>query len=438
MGIPMLKQLRRRLTLLCACITGVILCVMAFISLMVSEAEIAGQARLAFQNNFSTIAVRIQSEDVLDWAWLAQTEDNRLIIHIEENKHPLLFAGAWYSLTPRDTLVNLAQETAKTRYDVDVGLRPQTALMTQQAVFGVNGDYGEKYRAAVAVLRTPRGFKSLTLLEDTRNERTRIFVLRGIFAAIILSGVTLLIVFSWWFSGRATRPVAESQQRQSEFVAAASHELRAPLAVIRASASALGYGVADETRRFVEAIDRECVRTGRLVDDLLILASVDAKSWSIVCQPVEIDALLREMKEDFAPMAEKKRQSLTVELPVNGLPLLTGDEQRLKQTLAILLDNALQYTQEGGRVLLRGARHGRGIRIQVIDNGPGIANEHKAHVFGRFYRVDKSRTQKENYGLGFSIAQELVRLHSGKIFLQDTEGGGLTVIIDIPLRETRG
>lgn len=430
----MLKQLRRRLTLLCACITGVILCVMAFISLLVSEAEISRQAQLAFQNSLNTIALRIQSEGVLDWAWLAQTEDNRLIIHIEENERPLLFMGAWSPLTPRGVLVKLAQETAKNQYDVDVSLRPQTALMTQQAVFSINGGHSEKYRSAVAVLRTEQGFKSLTLLEDTSNERMRIFTLRTVFTAIVLSGVLLLIGFSWWFSGRAIRPVAESQKRQSEFVAAASHELRAPLTVIRASSSALEYEATDETRRFVEAIDRECIRTGRLVDDLLILASVDAKSWSIDCQPVEIDTLLREIKGDFAPVAEKKGLSITVELPVNGLPLLTGDEQRIKQTMAVLLENALRYTPEGGKISLTAQRHGRGIRIQVIDNGPGIADEHKTNVFGRFYRVDKSRSQKEHYGLGLSIARELVKLHGGKIFLKDTEGGGLTVSIELPIR----
>lgn len=136
-------------------------------------------------------------------------------------------------------------------------------------------------------------------------------------------------------------------------------------------------------------------------------------------------------------MAERKGQTLAVELPGNGLPLLTGDEQRLKQTLTILLDNALRYTPEGGSVLLKAERRGRGIRIQVIDTGPGIADDHKAHVFDRFYREDKSRTGKEHYGLGLSIAWELVRLHGGKIIMEDTDGGGLTVKIDIPLSEPK-
>jgi len=434
----MLKQLRRRLTILCACITGVILCVMAIVSLAVSESQLSEQSQLAFQNNISTVTLRMQMEDMLDWAWLSQTETaNGLLLHIEENNRPLLFTGAPVADVSRETLVRLAQETARSQYDIDVGLRPATALETQQAVFQLNSETGEKYRAAVVVLRTREGFKSLTVLKDMHDEQVRVLVLRAVFTGIVLSGIILLMGFSWWFSGRATRPVAESQQRQSEFIAAASHELRAPLAVIRASASALGYEVNGEPHRFVEAIDRECVRTGRLVDDLLTLANVDAKSWSIVRQPVEIDALLRETQEDFAPMAEEKGQTLAVELPGNGLPLFAGDEQRLKQTLTILLDNALRYTPEGGKILLKAGRHGRGVRVQVIDNGPGITDEHKAHVFDRFYREDKSRTQKEHYGLGLSIAWELVRLHGGKISLQNTDGGGLTVTISLPLREPK-
>jgi len=433
----MLKQLRRRLTFVCACITGVILCVMAVASLAVSETQLAEQAQLAFQNNVSTVTLRMQMQEVLDWAWLSQTETaNGLLIHIEENNRPHLFSGTVAAATPRETLV-VARETAKKQYDVDAGLRPPTALESRQAIFRITGETGEKYRAAVVVLRTGQGFISITLLKDMQEEQVRVLVLRIVFAGIVFSGILLLMGFSWWFSGKATRPVAESQQRQSEFIAAASHELRAPLAVIRASASALKYEVSGEPHRFVDAIDRECVRTCRLVDDLLTLASVDAKSWSIVRQPIEIDAMLRETREDFAPMAEQKGQTLTVELPGNGLPLFTGDEQRLKQTLAILLDNALRYTPEGGKILLKAGRHGRGIRIQVIDNGPGIAGEHKAHVFDRFYREDKSRTQKEHYGLGLSIAWELVRLHGGKISLQDMDGEGLTVTIDLPLREPK-
>lgn len=435
----MLKQLRRRLTLLCACITGTILCVMAVISLAVSETQLARQAQLAFQNNIGAVTLRMQMEEVLDWAWLSQAEaSNGLLLHIEENGRPLLFPGALTTLTPREKLVRLAQETARSRHDVDAGLRPATALDIKQAVFLLNGDEGKKYRAAVAVLRSREGLKSLTVLEDMREEQVSVLALRAVFGGIVVIGTLLLIGFSWWFSERATRPVAESQKRQSEFIAAASHELRAPLAVIRASGAALGYEVTGELHRFVEAIDRECLRTGRLVDDLLTLASVDARSWSIVRQPVEIDALLREAREDFTPMAEKKGQSLALGLPGNGLPLLVGDEQRLKQMLAILLDNALRYTPEGGSILLQAQRRGRGVRIQVTDTGPGIADEHKAHAFERFYREDKSRTQKEHYGLGLSIARELVRLHGGKISLQDTEGGGLTVTIDFPLLEPKG
>lgn len=434
----MLKQLRRRLTILCACITGIILCVMAVVSLAVSENQLSEQAQLAFQNNISAVTLRMQMEEMLDWAWLSQTEKaNGLLLHIEENGRQLLFAGAMAAATPREALVRLAQETARSQYETDAGLRPVSALESRQAMFQLNGEAGERYRAAVVVLRTREGFKSLTVLKDMHDEQVRVLVLRAVFTGIVLSGILLLVGFSWWFSGRATRPVAESQQRQSEFIAAASHELRAPLAVIRASASALGYEVNGEPHRFVEAIDRECARTGRLVDDLLTLANVDAKSWSIVKQPVEIDALLREAQEDFAPMADRKGQTLTVELPENGLPLLAGDEQRLKQVLAILLDNALRYTPEGGRILLKAGRYGRGIRVQAIDPGPGIADEHKDHVFERFYREDKSRTQKEHYGLGLSIAWELIRLHGGKISLNDTDGGGLTVTIDLPLKEQR-
>jgi len=409
---------------------------MAVFTLALSESRMAVPEEARFQNQADTIVYRMQTDKVLDWKWLDQTEaDGRLVIHMEENGIPFLYRGAWQPPGGREALVVLAQETAQSETNptrVDLYSRPPSALENPGTTFQLELE-GRRYRGTAVVLRTDTGYQSLTLLRDRQAEWESVLTLRWVFVGVVLGCIALLAVFSWWFSGRALRPVVESRRRQTEFVAAASHELRAPLAVIGTSVEALRYGVSDpDSLRFADAIARECRRTGRLVDDLLTLATVDAKNWSVHPAPIEVGELLREIKENFEAAAKAEGHSLRLEISAHALPLVSGDGQRLRQVLAVLVDNALRHSPAGGAVALRCRRDGRWVRLEVADSGPGIPDSHKEKVFQRFFRMDQSRSKKEHYGLGLPIAWEIVRLHKGRIHLEDTPGGGLTAVVRLP------
>lgn len=432
----MLKALRLRLTLICSAITGVILLLMALAALSISEVQLNRASYAAFQSNINSVVNRIQNDRSVSTTWLAQTEVNEmLIIHIEDAGKPLQFSGAWTPQTARQSLVSRAQETALRLYNVDISSRPLSFFDPPQAIFYQTGDRGESYLAGVTLLLDNNGWQSLTILKDMRDASQSILWQRILFFFIVLSGIALLFFASWWFAGRAIKPIEHNMKQQVEFVAAASHELRSPLAVIRASIGAISSDPS-QTLHFTSNIERECSRMARLVEDLLVLAGGDAKTWSIRPMPIDTDTLLIDTLELFYPVAEKKGLQLLLNLPENILPPLYGDYQRLQQALSVLIDNALSYTPKGGKVTIEAESNNKLVTIRVRDTGKGIPKEQAEHIFKRFYKGDSSRGDKSHFGLGLSIAEELIKLHHGQLILEEADSPGAVFAIRIPIQSS--
>ncbi len=363
--------------------------------------------------------------------------------------------------------------------------------------------------------------------------------------ALELLGAAGLSAVSWYFVGWSLKPVEENQRRQAEFIAAASHELRSPLAVLRSGVAALrgmmaetdkgtmqdGWpaqtaerGSAQNAEReptqntaptaqtaergpaqtaereqtqkaapptpaaeresvqtaereqtqkaapptpaanceqaqytappapaasLLSAFDSECARMSRLVDDMLLLASADARTWRLRLSDVDMDTLLIDTYDSYLPLCRQKGITLRLLLPQQTLPALRCDAERIRQILAILLDNAMTYTPAGREIHISAEtgvqpskkrisiarRPSPCLFLRVADQGPGIPDEMKARVFDRFYRADSARSDKSHFGLGLSIARELTALHGGWIAVTDEEGGGSCFTVCLPLSE---
>lgn len=428
-----LRALRLRLTLLAAALTGAVLVVMALTALTLSEGQLRRAGETAVQSNINAIVAKIQTDRTLSFTWLAQTEAaDRLILAVSDNGKPLRFSGAWTPETERAVLIERAR-TASRAAGVDPDAPPISVIEhTSSPLLEIRGDLGERYLAAVVLIPAHGGYQSLTLLRDMRAADRELAVLRVSFVALVAVGVAALFGLCWVFAGKAIKPIAESQRRQAEFIAAASHELRSPLAVIRTSASAMEVAP-EETPRLRGSIDRECARMGRLVDDLLTLARSDAGTWSVSHERVDLDTLLLETADGFFPVAGQKKQVLTLDVPEETLPTVMGDSQRLRQILTVLLDNACSYTPEGGRITLSARTDGKWARLRVCDTGVGIPKESLPHIFERFYRADAARNDKSHFGLGLSIASELAQLHGGELRVAETSSGGSTFELKLPL-----
>ena len=233
----------------------------------------------------------------------------------------------------------------------------------------------------------------------------------------------------------ATKPTESALQSQKEFIASASHELKSPLAVILSSAECIGSDetLSTENKQHTEIIDSECMRMSKLVQDLLLLSSADANTWTLNTSDIDVDTLLINIYEKYEPICSQK--TLFFKLGTNDelYPHLKGDLDRIHQILSIFIDNAITYSFPKSEISLDATTAKNMIIFSVTDHGMGIKDKDKPFIYDRFFCADKSRTHKEHYGLGLSIAKELVEMHKGTIELADTPGGGCTFKISLPL-----
>ena len=235
---------------------------------------------------------------------------------------------------------------------------------------------------------------------------------------------------------------AASEARMRRFVADASHELRTPLATIRGYSELYRMGAVTtkpEVDDTIRRIEDSATRMGRLVEDLLHLARLD-DGRPLRAEPVDLTVLVADAVSDLHALDADRPIRLEPLLP--GTPVarcvVVGDEDRLRQVLSNLTGNVAQHTPAGTAVEIAVGRTGSGPTaravLEVRDHGPGIAREHAARVFERFYRVDFSRNRESGggAGLGMAIVAAIVGAHRGTVEIAETPGGGTTVRVNLP------
>lgn len=275
------------------------------------------------------------------------------------------------------------------------------------------------------------GEKSLYLCKNMNRFYQELLLPFGILLGCFAGGSAALFLVGRLLAGQAVKPVEENQKEQMAFVHGAGHELRSPLAVIRANNAAAGLDK-EKAEHYREIIDNECGRMGHLVEELLELAAGQTRGYDIREEVFPADTFLIECYEAFGPVCRKSGVPLRIFLPEGEAGKIKGDRQRLEQVMGILIQNGISYgaTPEGIGLGLEISR--KWIVLSVRDHGPGIPDEEKEHIFERFYRKDKSRSDREHFGLGLSIARELVHAMGGKIEAADAPDGGADFKIRLP------
>jgi two-component system phosphate regulon sensor histidine kinase PhoR len=223
---------------------------------------------------------------------------------------------------------------------------------------------------------------------------------------------------------------------RQDFVANVSHEFKTPLTAIQGFAETLlGGALEDEknNRRFLAIIRDHAARLGRLTDDLLKLARIEAGKLEVQYQPVSVAELVEGCAATTLFKASRRNIALNLSYPPE-LPAIRGDAGLLREVLQNLLDNAVQYTSPGGRVDLSAATRDHEAVITVADTGIGIPLADQERIFERFYRVDAARSREVGgTGLGLSIAKHIVEAHGGRLWVESTVGAGSQFHFSIPL-----
>jgi signal transduction histidine kinase len=251
-------------------------------------------------------------------------------------------------------------------------------------------------------------------------------------AAGAAGGILLVAIGGWFLAWKAIEPIERNIAYVRRFVADAAHELRTPVSVLRSRAD-VALSRERQPEAYVDALTAvglEAERMGRIVDDLLTLARVDAGERAIVRQPLYLDDLALDAVSGVRVLAETHGVDLDIkefeEAPVEADPTL------VRQLLVILLDNAVKFTPTGGRVSLSvRSADGRAI-VTVEDTGVGIAPAELPRIYDRFYRGDDARRRSDGAGLGLSIAKWISDTHGADIELVSTVGQGTRVTVRFP------
>jgi two-component system, OmpR family, sensor histidine kinase CiaH len=240
----------------------------------------------------------------------------------------------------------------------------------------------------------------------------------------------------FFLAGRVLRPVRLSWQRQTDFVADASHEMRTPLSVIQANLGLVmehAHQTVGENLEWINNAMSESRRLSKLVQDLLTLARADSETIHIERVPVCISDVVLQVADLFEPIMVSREIQLTANV-YPGL-MMVGDRDRLHQLMVILLDNASKFTPSGGKVDVVVNSRFHTVYIEIKDTGCGIPASELPRVFDRFYRADPSRQHgaQGGAGLGLAIAKWIVQAHNGRIQITSEVNQGTTVTLSFPM-----
>jgi two-component system phosphate regulon sensor histidine kinase PhoR len=224
------------------------------------------------------------------------------------------------------------------------------------------------------------------------------------------------------------------QTMRQEFVANVSHDLRTPLAGIKAIVETLQDGAIDDKKiamDFLAKVDAEIDGLTQLVNELMQLSRIESGRDKLEMKPTDINLLLHETMSRLYPQAERQHLIINEQLATD-LPAVKVDDQRLKQVIINILHNAIKFTAAGGQITVTSQQEGGTVVVHIADTGIGILEDDLPHIFERFYKADKSRSGAGN-GLGLAIAKHIIQAHGGSIWAQSTPGQGSVFSFSLPL-----
>jgi Signal transduction histidine kinase len=431
----MIKKLQFQLTLICTFTTILILSIVSAVYLKISENHMRQTNETSMYFGFSNIYNYILEQSVISHKWLLTMETTyQCFIQISENGLPLGF-NSLHENTLRNEAFETAHKIALTDYNFtilnniasnDKSLNNTIFTSTKNIQFPFSTADGNNYYASISIFPKNNEIIHITIIHSYKLLETQINTQWQWFMFTFIFSVLIFLVFFHILIRLLLKPIKQNHEKQIQFVSYASHELRSPLTVIISALSAMKTATVNDKLRFEDMIETETKQMVLLINDLLALTQTTSKSFKLKMKPIELDTLILQTYEQFEILAKKENRILKVELLKDNLPIYYCDEQRIKQVLYILLDNAFSYTTSNDTICisLDYENATKEFIISVSDTGIGIPDNEKTLIFEKFYRSDKSRQDSNHFGLGLSIANEIIKLHNGNISIKDNKNKG--------------
>lgn len=273
-------------------------------------------------------------------------------------------------------------------------------------------------------VKTDEGGTPMVIFLDCGRSLAQVRGFLTVSASVAAAGTGAVFLLLILFSKRAVKPYVESYEKQKRFITDAGHEIKTPLTIIDADAEIIVLETGEN--EWVEDIRKQIQRLKELTEDLIFLSKMEERRGDAECVEFPISEVALETARSFQSLA--MLQGKMFESCVEPLVSYTGEMKNIQRLFSILLDNALKYSPEGGRISFRLERRGRNIYINVSNTADFISREHLAHLFDRFYRMDASRnSQTGGHGIGLSIAKAIVSAHKGRITAASPDGKSLTI-----------
>ena len=253
------------------------------------------------------------------------------------------------------------------------------------------------------------------------------------FLTIGVISLVILLIISIYLTNKTIKPLKESFEKQKQFIADASHELKTPLAIIRTNTSVIlsnKEANISSNIKWLNYINNQTERMGKLIDEMLTLAKLDNLNEKINFINFNFSDLINNVLLTFEAVIFEN--NIKLESYIEEDIHIRGDKENIKKVFIILLDNAIKYTNDNGEIYIELKQDRNKVKLIVKNTGEGIKEDNLEKIFERFYRVDDSRERKTGgYGLGLSIAKSIVEAHRGKIYVKSNLNQDTSFIVEL-------
>ena len=271
-------------------------------------------------------------------------------------------------------------------------------------------------------------FLNITYEENLKLRLLQIFTITGGLSLVIL------LLISIYLTNKSIQPIKDTFEKQKQFIADASHELKTPLTIIKTNTSLILSNPEDTIKnqsKWIKYIESQSDRMSNLVNEMLSLAKLDIEENKLILSSIDISKIIENMLISFDAIIFENNISLEENITKNIF--INGNEESIRKLFSILMDNAIKYTNLKGKISVDLYLDRAKAILEIKNTGEGIDREHLDKIFERFYRIDNSRARDTGgYGLGLSIAKSIVDQHKGKIYAKSKLNDYTTFIVEVP------